>query len=45
MRRGKDLTTIAEELEEPIENIMEIYETVQKAAPDYDMDTICKSLA
>ncbi len=45
VRRGKDLTTIAEELEEPIENIREIYETIQKAAPDYNMDTICKSLA
>ncbi len=45
VRRGKDLTTIAEELEEPIENIREIYGAIQKSAPDYDMDTICKSLA
>lgn len=45
VRRGKDLITIAEELEEPIENIREIYGAIQKSAPDYDMDTICKSLA
>lgn len=45
VRRGKDLITIAEELEKPIENIREIYGAIQKSAPDYDMDTICKSLA
>ena len=45
VRRGKDLETIAEELEESVENIREIYEAVQKSAPDYNMDTICKSLA
>ena len=44
VRRGKDLETIAEELEESVENIREIYEAVQKSAPDYNMDTICKSL-
>lgn len=45
VRRGKDLETIAEELEESVGNVRKIYEAVQKSAPDYNMDTICKSLA
>ena len=45
VRRGKNLQTIADELEEPVDEVRKIYEAVMKAAPDYDMDTICKSLA
>ena len=45
VRRGKNLQTIADELEEPVDEVRKIYEAVMKAAPDYDMDTICKNLA
>lgn len=44
VHRGKDLETIAEELEANVEDIREIYEAVKKAAPEYDMDIIRKSL-
>ena len=44
VRRGKELETIAEELEANVEDIREIYEAVRKAAPEYDMDIIRKSL-
>ena len=45
VRRGKNLQTIADELEDPVDEVRKIYEAVMKAAPDYDMDTIWKSLA
>lgn len=45
VRRGKNLETIAEELEEPVNEIRKIYETVVQAAPEYDVDMIIESLA
>ena len=45
VRRGKDLQTIADELEEPVDEVRKIYEAVMKAAPDYDMKMIRESLA
>lgn len=44
VRRGKKLETVAEEMEEPVTSVQDIYEAVVKAAPDYDMDAILKSL-
>ena len=45
VRRGKDLQTIADELEEPVDEVRKIYEAVMKAAPDYDIKMIRESLA
>ncbi len=45
VRRGKSLQTIADELEEPVDEIRKIYEAVMKAAPDYDIKMIRESLA
>lgn len=42
--RGKNLETIADELEEPVNKIRKIYEAVLQAAPEYDMDVILKNL-
>lgn len=45
VRRGKNLQTIADELEEPVDEVRKIYEAVMKAAPDYDIKMIRESLA
>ena len=45
VRRGKNLQTIADELEEPIDEVRKIYEAVMKAAPDYDIKMIRESFA
>ena len=45
VRRGKSLQTIADELEEPVDEVRKIYEAVMKAAPDYDIKMIRESLA
>ena len=44
VRRGKNLQTIADELEEPVDEVKKIYEAVMKAAPDYDIDMIRESI-
>ena len=44
-RCGKNLQTIADELEEPVDEVRKIYEAVMKAAPDYDIKMIRESLA
>ena len=44
VRRGKNLQTIADELEEPVDEVRKIYEAVMKAAPDYDIKMIRESL-
>ena len=43
LRKGKDINTIAEELEEEISVIEKIYMTAQKFAPDYDVEEILKA--
>ena len=45
VRRGKNLQMIADELEEPVDEVRKIYEAVMKAAPDYDIKMIRESLA
>ena len=45
VRRGKNLQTIADELEEPVDEVRKIYEAVMIAAPDYDIKMIRESLA
>lgn len=43
LRKGKDIKTIAEELEEEISIIEKIYETAKNFAPDYNVDEILKA--
>lgn len=40
VQKGKDIATIASELEEKVETVRPLYDAVVEAAPDYDMDEI-----
>ncbi len=44
LRKGKDINTIADELEEEVDSITPIVETAKKFAPDYDIDAIYEEL-
>ena len=44
LKKGKDIDTIADELEEEVETIAPIIETAIKFAPDYDVDAIYEEL-
>lgn len=43
LRKGKDVETIAEELEEEINIVEEIYEVAKNFAPEYDVEKILKA--
>ena len=43
LRKGKDLNMIAEELEEDVDVIESIYETVKNFAPNYDVEAILRA--
>ena len=43
LRKGKEVKTIAEELEEDINVVEEIYKTAQKFEPEYDVEEIVKA--
>ena len=40
VQKGKDINTIASEVEKDVDNIKPLYDVVVAAAPDYDMDKI-----
>ena len=40
LEKGKDIATIADEVEEKVEKITPICEVAKKYAPDYDVDAI-----
>lgn len=44
VKKGKSLEVISDELEEKVENIQPIYETVKKCAPEYDCAKIYEML-
>lgn len=44
IQKGKDISTIAEELEEDIAEVRRIYEVAVKYAPNYDLDEIYMEL-
>ena len=44
IKRGKNITEIADELEETVETITPVYEAALKAAPDYDEAAIYEAL-
>ena len=44
LRKGKDVETIADELEETVDSIRPIYETIIKFGPDYDLNAIYAEL-
>ncbi|WP_051196912.1 hypothetical protein [Butyrivibrio sp. XBB1001] len=44
LAKGKDLETIADELEEDVERIRHIVMLASKYAPDYDIDAIYNAL-
>ena len=44
LAKGKDLETIADELEEDVEKIRPIVSLISKYAPDYDIDAIYNAL-
>ena len=44
VKKEKTLETIASELEENVEDIRLLYDTVKEAAPEYDVDKIMKKL-
>ncbi|MFG6328923.1 MAG: hypothetical protein K1W06_05520, partial [Lachnospiraceae bacterium] len=44
IKKGKDIGTIAEELEEDKEKIGKIFYAAIETAPDYDIDKICDDL-
>ena len=44
LKKGKDIDTIADELEEEVETITPIIETAMKFAPDYNVDAIYEEL-
>lgn len=45
VKKNKPVTVIAEELEESVEDIVNIYDIVLKYAPDYNLDMICNEIA
>jgi len=45
IKKGKDIETIAEELEEDKEKIGKIFNAAMKTAPGYDIDKICDVLS
>ena len=44
IKRGKNITEIADELEETVETVTPVYEAALKAAPDYDEAAIYEAL-
>ncbi|MBE5845062.1 MAG: hypothetical protein E7302_12975 [Butyrivibrio sp.] len=44
LKKGKDINTIADEVEEEVETITPIVEVAKKHSPDYDVDTIFNEL-
>jgi hypothetical protein len=44
LRKGKDISTIADEVEEEVDVITPIVEAAKKYAPDYDVDVIYEEL-
>ncbi len=45
VQKGKDIDTIASELEEEADNVKLLYDAVVAAAPDYDMDEIMTKIS
>lgn len=45
VQKGKDINTIASEVEKDVDNIKPLYDTVVAAAPDYDMDEIMTKIS
>ena len=45
VKKNKSVTVIADELEESVEDIVNIYDIVVKYAPDYNLDIICNEIA
>ena len=43
--KGKDINTIASEVEKDVDNIKQLYDAVVTAAPDYDMDKIMMGIS
>ena len=43
--KGKDINTIASEVEKDVDNIKPLYDAVVAAAPDYDMDKIMMGIS
>ncbi|MGN0338990.1 MAG: hypothetical protein ACI4D0_00690 [Lachnospira sp.] len=45
VQKGKDINTIASEVEKDVDNIKPLYDVVVAAAPDYDMDKIMMGIS
>ena len=45
VQKGKDINTIASEVEKDVDNIKPLYDAVVAAAPDYDMDKIMMGIS
>ena len=45
VKKGKDINTIASEVEKDVDNIKQLYDAVVTAAPDYDMDKIMMGIS
>ncbi len=45
VQKGKDINTIASEVEKDVDNIKPLYDAVIAAAPDYDMDKIMMGIS
>ena len=45
VQKGKDINTIASEVEKDVDNIKQLYDAVVTAAPDYDMDKIMMGIS
>ena len=43
LRKGKDINTIAEDMDTEVEVIQKIYETAQKFAPEYDVEKVLQA--
>ena len=45
VQKGKDINTIASEVEKDVDNIKPLYDAVVAAVPDYDMDKIMMGIS
>ena len=45
VQKGKDINTIASEVEKDVDNIKPLYDAVVAAAPDYDIDKIMMGIS